>query len=137
MFLLLIEGLLTRWPGLGDLHALDKVTLRASLAAVASFVLALLLGPRLIVWLQARFREPIKSASAEVTQLHQAKRETPTMGGIFIIAGLVASTLAFGDWKNPYLPVMIVVAVALGILGAYDDLVKLTTRARGISARTK
>ncbi|MBI3838076.1 MAG: phospho-N-acetylmuramoyl-pentapeptide-transferase [Planctomycetia bacterium] len=137
MFLLLIDGLLARWPGLGNLHGLDKITLRASLAAVASFVLALLLGPRLIAWLQARFREPIKSASAEVAQLHQAKQSTPTMGGIFIVAGLIASTFAFGDWSNSYLPIAILVASSLGALGAYDDLVKLTTSARGVSARTK
>jgi phospho-N-acetylmuramoyl-pentapeptide-transferase len=137
MFLFLIDALLARWPGLGALHGLDKITLRASLAAVASFALALLMGPRLIAWLQARFREPIKSASADVAQLHQAKQATPTMGGIFIIAGLIAGTLAFGDWNNSYLPIVILVASSLGALGAYDDLVKLTTSERGVSARTK
>jgi phospho-N-acetylmuramoyl-pentapeptide-transferase len=137
MFLFLIDALLARWPGPGDLHGLDKITLRASLAAVASFALAVLTGPRWISWLQARFREPIKSASADVARLHQAKRATPTMGGIFIIGGLIASTFAFGDWNNSYLPIAILVAVALGALGAYDDLVKLTTRKRGASIRTK
>ncbi|HEV3138063.1 MAG TPA: phospho-N-acetylmuramoyl-pentapeptide-transferase [Pirellulales bacterium] len=137
MLLCLIDALLARWPGLGDLHGLDKITLRASLAAIASFSVALLMGPRWIAWLQRRFREPIKSASVDVARLHQAKQATPTMGGIFIIAGLIASTLAFGDWNNSYLPIAILVALSLGALGACDDLVKLTTRERGLGARTK
>ncbi len=137
MFLFGIDRLLAGWPSLGDLHGLEKITLRASLAALASFVLALACGPRLIAWLKTRFREPIKSASADVARLHQSKQATPTMGGIFIIAGLVASTLVFGDWSNPYLPIALVLAVALGVLGAYDDLLKLTTATRGLAAGKK
>jgi phospho-N-acetylmuramoyl-pentapeptide-transferase len=137
MLLFLINRLLERWPGLGDFHGVEKITPRASLAAVASFVLVLACGPRWIAWLKARFREPIKSASAEVARLHQPKQFTPTMGGIFIIAGLLAATLAFGDLANPYLPIAILLCLALTALGACDDLIKLTTSERGLRARTK
>src|SRR6267154_2777014 len=85
---------------LGESAALEPTAMRAALAGTASFVLALLLGRRMIAWLKAHFREPIKSASAEVARLHQSKQATPTMGGLFIIAGLVVSSLAFGDWSN-------------------------------------
>jgi phospho-N-acetylmuramoyl-pentapeptide-transferase len=137
MFLFFIDRLMALWPNLCDWQGLEKITLRASLAALASFVLAVAFGPRLIGWLRTRFREPIKSASAEVAQLHRGKQATPTMGGIFIIAGLVAGTLAFGDWSNPYVPIATLVVLALGALGACDDLVKLTTAARGVRPRTK
>ncbi len=40
------------------LSSLTKITFRTALAALASFVLAVLLGPKVIAWLRARFREP-------------------------------------------------------------------------------
>jgi len=120
-----------------SLRAIEKITFRASLAAVASFVLAVVLGPRLIGWLQTRFREPIKSASPAVRTLHRAKQATPTMGGIFIVAGLLASGVLFGDLTNPYLIVSLVAVLGLAALGAADDLKKLLTASAGLSARAK
>ncbi len=116
---------------------LGKTTLRAVLAALCSFGLALLLGPALIRWLQQRFREPIRSDSARIEELHQSKARTPTMGGLFIVAGLVAGVLVFGDLANPYMLVALLVALGLAALGAWDDLTKLRGQRNGISVRTK
>ena len=79
-----------------SLAGLGKITARASLAALVSFLLAVILGPRSIAWLARRFREPIKSDSPEICRLHQAKQATPTMGGLFIVAGLVGQPAAGG-----------------------------------------
>jgi phospho-N-acetylmuramoyl-pentapeptide-transferase len=121
----------------GSLASLGKITMRASLAALVSFLLAVLLGPRWITWLARRFREPIKSDSPEIRRLHQGKKATPTMGGLFIIAGLVGSLLLAGDLSNRYLWLALGVAGGLTLLGAIDDLVKLRSEKRGISARSK
>ncbi len=129
--LLWLDRVLLRWPGLVDGDALTGTTPRALLTAAVSFALALAFGPRLIAWLRARFREPIKSASPDIARLHRGKEATPTMGGIFIVAAMVGATLIAGDWNNPYLPILVLLVVALAVLGAYDDLVKLTTAARG------
>jgi len=137
MLLFLIDRVLARWPHLELVRGIEKLTPRASLAALAGFALVLVCGPRWIAWLKKRFREPIKSASADVARLHRAKQSTPTMGGIFIIAALVVATLVVGDWQNPYLPIAVFLTLALAVLGACDDLVKLTTTARGLSARAK
>ncbi len=137
MFQLLIDCLAAWWPSLGALEQFEGITSRAALSAMASFVLALVCGPRWIRWLKLRFREPIKSASREIERLHQAKQATPTMGGIFIIGGLLASTLVFADWKNPYVSIAMLLAVAFTAIGALDDWVKLSTTARGLTARTK
>lgn len=120
-----------------NLPALGKITLRASLGAVASFLLALALGPRMIAWLRGRFREPIKSGSPEVERLHRDKQSTPTMGGLFIVAGLIGGAALFGDWNNWCLPIALLVAAGLALVGGVDDLVKLRRTANGISARTK
>lgn len=117
--------------------AFGKITFRASLAAMVGFLLAVLLGPRWIEWLRCRFREPIKCDSAEVRRLHRDKQFTPTMGGLFIVAGLIAGVILFGDLGNPYLRVALLVAVGLAAIGAVDDLVKLRGTGNGISARAK
>jgi len=132
--------LLNRWPDAWrfvDASALDKITLRAALAAAASFAVALLLGTPVIDWLARRFREPIKSGSTAIEKLHAPKAATPTMGGLFVLAGLAGSCLLFGDWTNAYLSVAMGAMIALGAVGAYDDYVKLTTERRGLGGRTK
>ncbi len=117
--------------------SLEKITLRAALAAMASFVLAVAMGPHGIAWLRAHFREPIKCDSDQVRRLHAAKESTPTMGGLFIVAGLVAGLLVFSDLGNANVQVALLLAVGLGMLGAVDDLVKLHRVRNGISVRWK
>jgi len=119
------------------LSALGKITFRASLAAIGAFLLAVVLGPRVIAYLGGRFREPIKSDSPTLRRLHRDKQHTPTMGGLFIIAGLISGGLLFGDLGNPYLVVSLAVVAALAALGAVDDLVKLRGKANGIPAKWK
>jgi phospho-N-acetylmuramoyl-pentapeptide-transferase len=119
------------------LAGLGKITARAALAALLSFLLAVVLGPRSIAWLARRFREPIKSDSAELRRLHEVKKATPTMGGLFILAGLFGSILVAGDLTNRYLQLGLAVAAGLALLGAIDDLVKLRTARSGLSARGK
>ncbi len=137
MLLWFIDRLLAHWPHACDPDAVAKITSRAGTAALASFVLAMLCGPRWIAWLKARYREPIKSASPEVARLHREKNATPTMGGLFIVAGITLAAAVFADWSNPFVPVVVAAVVALAALGAVDDLVKLRTSAPGITARVK
>jgi phospho-N-acetylmuramoyl-pentapeptide-transferase len=120
-----------------SLASLGKITARASLAALVSFLLAVILGPRSIAWLARRFREPIKSDSPEIRRLHEGKEATPTMGGLFIVAGLFGSLLLAGDLTNRYLLLSLGAAGGLTLLGAVDDLVKLRSEKRGISAASK
>ncbi|HTU27545.1 MAG TPA: phospho-N-acetylmuramoyl-pentapeptide-transferase [Pirellulales bacterium] len=116
---------------------LEKTTLRGALAAVVSFALALACGRQLIAWLRRRFREPIKSASARVVELHAAKQATPTMGGLFIAAGITVSTALLADLGNPLVWLGLALTLSLAALGAIDDLAKLRTAARGLSPRAK
>ncbi len=119
------------------LAAWAKITPRAALAAGMSFGVAVLLGPWWIAWLRRHFREPIKSDSPEVARLHRDKQSTPTMGGLFVVAALVASLLLFGDLHNGYLAPALVVAIGLTAVGVVDDLVKTRTAAKGIGVRSK
>jgi phospho-N-acetylmuramoyl-pentapeptide-transferase len=137
----MLLSFLDRWwdgpAGWGHWQALEKTTSRAALAALASFALAVCCGPYAIRWLRSRFREPIKIASPQVAQLHRLKESTPTMGGLFIVGGLIGSTLVFGDLSNGYVAIATALVLSLAALGACDDLVKLTTDRQGLRARTK
>jgi phospho-N-acetylmuramoyl-pentapeptide-transferase len=137
MFQLLLDRLAAVGPLVGDLPSVDKITSRAALAALSSFALTLVCGPRWIGWLKRHFREPIKSASDEVARLHRDKQWTPTMGGLFIVGGLVGSTLLFADLTNPLVAIALALAVGLTIVGACDDWIKLATKARGLRATVK
>ena len=117
--------------------SVEKITFRGSLAAMVSFALAVFLGPHLIRWLGRHFREPNVSDSAEIERLHQDKHATPTMGGLFLVAGLVTGLVVFGDLANRYVQTALFVAVGLTLLGAVDDLTKLRGLGRGLSPRAK
>ena len=73
------------------------LTARSALASVTAFLLALLLGPVAIGWLRKRFRERVASDSEQLNELHADKNDTPTMGGLFIVAAIVLSVLLWGD----------------------------------------
>ncbi len=132
--------LLYRMTGAEDLLAANaawtKITFRASLAAAGSFAIAVLLGPRLIRWLRARYREPIVCDSKQIEQLHRHKDATPTMGGLFIMIGILAAAVLFCDLANPYVLTSVILLSILTLLGIYDDHAKIVTR-RGVRAWTK
>ena len=113
------------------------LTARTALASVTAFLMALLLGPWAIRWLQGRFRERIGSASARLNELQATKNSTPTMGGLFVIGAIVISVLLWGDLTSRYVQLGLFAAVGFAALGAVDDWTKLTTKRNGLSARQK
>ncbi len=110
-------------------NALRYETLRSVLAGLAALALSLALGPILI----NRFREMrIGQTIREVVpQAHQKKAGTPTMGGLLIVASMLAATLLLANIVNPYVWVAIFVTLTFGAIGFSDDYYKLT-RGKGL-----
>ncbi len=133
MLLWILEQFATDEPA----TVIVRGTFRAAGAATVGFLLTVLLGPRWIAWLRRRFREPLETRSPQLTRLQKAKQWTPTMGGLFIVGGLLLGSLVWADLRNPYVAVTLTTVAALGILGALDDLTKLARRGPGLSVRTK
>src|SRR5258707_15006906 len=122
--------------GSGDGHH----TLRAAMAGLVSFGACLLLGPRVIAWLRAKKvgERVAKEDSKRLDELMQGKHGTPTMGGVFVVAAIVASLSLFGDFSNPVLWVLMFTLVSLGVLGAVDDYLKLSGKCKsGMRMKTK
>lgn len=113
------------------------LTARTTGAALLAFLAAVLFGPFAIRWLKRRFRERINSASDRLNELHAAKQETPTMGGLFILAAILCVTLLFADLSSHYVQLGLFVTVGFGVIGAADDWIKLSGQKRGMTARQK
>ncbi|WP_339911155.1 phospho-N-acetylmuramoyl-pentapeptide-transferase [Symmachiella dynata] len=113
------------------------LTARTALASLTAFLIAILLGPTAIRWLQARFRERVVSGSARLNEIQASKNATPTMGGLFIMAAILISILMWGNLHSPFVLVAIFVVVGFSVLGAIDDWVKLKGARNGLRAKEK
>ena len=113
------------------------LTARIAIATMVSFLTALFLGPYAIRWLKQRFRERIDSASQKLNELHAGKRDTPTMGGIFIVLAITVAAVSCGDFSNRYLLQSLILVIGFGAIGAHDDWIKARSQKRGLTARDK
>ena len=69
---------------------------------------------------------------------HLGKKGTPTMGGALILIAVAAGTLLWADLDNRFVWIAISVTLAFGLIGFYDDYLKLVVRdPRGLAARWK
>ena len=60
------------------------------------------------------------------------------MGGVIIIIGMITSTLLWADLKNIYVWTLIFVSLSLGLLGFFDDLLKIKFKnSRGLNSKLK
>lgn len=109
------------------------ITFRAALSGVGAFLASVILGPRVIGWLKRKkIGENVgKEDSRRLDQLMKGKQDTPTMGGVFVIAGIIVSVLLFGNFVHPTLFLLVFTVVSLGVVGAIDDWMKLTGIRRG------
>lgn len=113
------------------------ITLRSGLAAITSFLLCLVITPKLVAFIRNNpaYTQPIRDVGPKS---HQAKVGTPTMGGAIMLIAIIISILLFADLYNPYIWIALFVTVSFGLLGFVDDYTKLAKRHHaGISGKTK
>src|SRR5262249_23260046 len=69
---------------------------------------------------------------------HQAKRGTPTMGGLLILTAVVPTTLLWADLRNVFLWLAIAATVLFGAIGFADDYLKVSRKRNlGLGATRK
>src|ERR1043165_7081296 len=112
------------------------LTFRSFMALISALVISLVVGP----WIIARLRERQHGGETireDTPERHRnTKRGTPTMGGIIILVSLLVSPLLWANLSNRYVWVIVIATAGFGLIGVWDDVVKLRTR-KGLSARTK
>ncbi len=116
------------------------ITFRAAMAGLTAFLVCWWFGPRVIAWLKAkRIGERVEKTDSErLAAMHQGKAGTPTMGGVLILMGWFASLALWGRWDNVYVVLGVATTLALGLVGAFDDLIKLEAiKRKGLTIREK
>ncbi len=114
------------------------ITFRALGATLTTLVICLIFGPGLIrILSEKKIRQPIRE---DVPSRHLAKGETPTMGGTLLLVAITLSTLLWADLSNRYVWIVLLLTAGYGIIGLFDDYLKLVKKERrgmGIKGRYK
>ena len=116
------------------------ISFRAGLAAITAFAISVLVGSQVIKMLKKRkvSEDTSKTDSEALKDLHSEKKDVPTMGGIIILVAIIISTLLWCNIFNIYVLLVLFTAVWLGILGFFDDYIKLTQKhASGLTSASK
>ena len=109
----------------GPLNVFRYITFRTMGSLTTAFLFVILFGPAIIDLLRIKQGkgQPIRE---DGPKSHFAKRGTPTMGGLMILAGVTVATLLWANWANKYVWIVLVVTLAYGAIGFYDDYLKVT-----------
>ena len=104
-------------------NVFDYITVRTALAGITALLISLILGPWVIKLLKKhQVGEEIR---ANGPKSHFNKKGTPSMGGILIISATIIPTLLWGDLKNTYVWLAIITMFSFGLLGFWDDYLKI------------
>lgn len=118
----------------------EYYSFRMALSALTSLFLTITLGKPFILKLyQLKIGQKIrKEECPHLGELHKAKENTPTMGGALILASMLTSLLLWMDLSHPFTWILAATTVYLGLLGGYDDYLKIKYKnTKGVSARKK
>src|SRR5262249_61581874 len=120
------------------LNVFRYITVRTGGAMLTALVFVFLFGPWIIDHLRLRQGkgQPIRTDGPQSHLL--TKKGTPTMGGLMILSGLLVSTLLWANLTNPYVWIVLAVTLSFGLVGFYDDYLKVTKQTHdGFSGRTR
>ncbi len=108
------------------LNVFRYITFRTGGAIMTALLFVFLFGPKIISSLRVRQGkgQPIREDGPEGHLL--TKKGTPTMGGLMILSGALVAALLWSDLTNPYVWIVIGVTVGFGLIGFYDDYLKVT-----------
>jgi phospho-N-acetylmuramoyl-pentapeptide-transferase len=98
------------------------ITFRTAGATLTALLISLILGP--IVIRKLRDKQVSEKIRDEGPASHKVKEGTPTMGGIIILLSVVIPTLLWANLTNPYIQLILLVTVWMGLIGFMDDYLK-------------
>lgn len=112
------------------------ITFRTIYASLTAFLICFFLGPWVIKKLaELQVGQHIRE---DGPRTHLKKAGTPTMGGVLIIASVVASTLLWANLTNYYIWIVILAIVSYGMIGFIDDyLMLIKKQSKGLTVKKK
>lgn len=101
-------------------------TFRAGGAIMTALLIAFVVGPSLIRWMRRKQGkgQPIRQDGPQSHII--SKAGTPTMGGVLILLSMTIATMLWARLDNPYVWIVLGVTLCYGILGFWDDYLKVT-----------
>jgi len=116
---------------LSFLNVFRYLTFRTGGAIVTALVFVFLFGGPMIDLLRLKQGkgQPIRLDGPQSHLI--TKKGTPTMGGLMILSGLFVSTVLWANPTNPYVWVVLGVTLSFGLVGFYDDYLKVTKQTSG------
>ncbi len=114
------------------------ITFRTGGAIVTAVLFVFLFGPAIISTLRLKQGkgQPIRADGPQSHLL--TKKGTPTMGGLMIFSGLMVATLLWANLSNIYVWVVLFVTTGFGLIGFYDDYLKVTRQSHaGFSGKAR
>ena len=107
------------------------LTVRTGGSMITALVFVFLFGPWIIDHLRLRQGkgQPIRADGPKSHLI--TKAGTPTMGGLMILLGIVVATLLWANPRNPYVWIVLAVTLGFGLVGFYDDYLKVTRQTHG------
>src|SRR5882724_7988794 len=118
------------------LNVFQYVTFRTAYATITALLISLLFGGKFIEALRKwNVGQQIRQ---EGPQAHQAKRGTPTMGGVLIVGSVVISTLLWARLSSLYVWTTIIAMLLFAAIGFADDYRKMARqKSLGLTGRQK
>ena len=104
---------------------MNDYCMRTLLPALLSFVIAVLIGPKVIEIL--RKLKAGQTEREEGLESHQKKTGTPTMGGVIFLLPVVVIGIFYGASHKEVIPVLIL-TIGFGIIGFIDDYIKVVRK---------
>ncbi|MCY7348674.1 MAG: phospho-N-acetylmuramoyl-pentapeptide-transferase [Pyrinomonadaceae bacterium] len=108
------------------LNVIQYVTFRTAWATITALLISLLFGSKVIRKLtELNIGQEIRE---ELSHEHQAKKGTPTMGGILILGAVFLSTILWARLDSLYLWLALGATTAFGLIGFADDYIKIVKK---------
>ena len=118
------------------LNVFQYITFRSAIAAILALIISFILGPVIINHLRKnQIGEQIRKNGP---QSHYSKEGTPTMGGLIILLAIILPTLLFADIYNPFVQILVISTIWMGLIGFIDDYLKSIKKLKkGLVAKYK
>ncbi len=108
------------------LNVFQYLTFRTAWATITALLISLLFGGKVIKKLaELKYGQEIRE---ELSEEHQAKKGTPTMGGVLILGAVFLSTILWARLDSLYLWLALGATTAFGIIGFADDYIKIVKK---------
>ena len=99
-------------------QVIQFITVRAALAALTALLISMIIGRRIIRWLESKqIGEEVRDGTSAGQVDHSHKRGTPTMGGVIILMAVLGATALWGAITEVYVWLAMLATAWMGAFG--------------------